>query len=332
MKNTNTRVIVTILLSVCCHGAFAATPLERCGYQTLRIVMEQLPNTSDWLSWYNENNDAMWVYNQHMDIYGYVAADGSWGQNYKNEFGGWPSDTELHNLWGYNWGDAVAMTVWVWESQCGRIKETDIIFNPSYTWTTDPLAAEGNSSVLYYTSILYHEMGHSWGLQTRNETYDYDVPTVMHYYKSSMVQDVHTIHTPDAKMLRENYSNQTSAPDRLDMGVHSKNAQGTWQNASTNKRNYIQGEPLSVYGMLVENVGNKGASNVRLRFYLSENRTISVSDYLIDEWSWGSFAKATWSVFNFENMTIPSDIPAGNYYVGALISVDGYSQDDLYDN
>jgi len=321
-----------ILALFCWNTSLHAATLEACGYHDLSLVMEQLP--ADWDPWYTRNNDSMWLWNQYMDIYRYVDDDGTWGKNGENEFGGWPSDADLFNQWGFHWNGFLAYTVWSWGCECCRITESDVVFNPAYAWTADRDYAEDNpDSVIYYDSVLLHEMRHNWGMQTRNEDYDYAHPTVMHSYIRRSVQDRMTIHYPEAYLIRRQYDDQTSVITRRNMVVVSKYADHTWKNATTDKTNYYAGDNISVYDITVENVGTEDLSNVHIRLYLSTNRIISTGDTQIGDWYWTSFPAEAYGVYDFTGMTIPLDLPAGTYYVGALMTVNGYASDDLsYDN
>jgi hypothetical protein len=66
---------------------------------------------------------------------------------------------------------------------------------------------------------------------------------------------------------------------------------------------------------------------------LSSNRTISTSDYQLGTyWFWTTFPAEAYNVSNYTT-TIPANIPPGVYYVGAIISVDGFGSDDYpYNN
>jgi fibronectin type 3 domain-containing protein len=304
-----------------------AATLEACGYHDLNLVMEQLP--SDWTPWYTRNNDSMWLWNQYMDIYRFSANDGGWGRNSENEFGGWPSNADLNSTWGFNWGSALAMTVFRWNCTCCEIIESDVVFNPAFTWTADRDVAEDNpASYLYYDSILLHEMGHNWGMQTRNEDYNYSQPTVMHSYNRYSVQDRMTIHYPEAYLIRRQYDDQKSIPSLSNFMVVSKYANGSWANSWTDKSTYYQGEAITVNNLTVENTGTTTLSNPHIRLYLSSNRTISTADTQLGDWNWGSFGAESYGVYDFST-TIPSSIAPGQYYVGALVTINGYSGDDL---
>ena len=53
-------------------------------------------------------------------------------------------------------------------------------------------------------------------------------------------------------------------------------------------------------------------------FYLSIDRTITTGDYLMGSyWEWTTFPAESYYVGNF-SVQIPSNVPPGQYYVGAL--------------
>jgi V8-like Glu-specific endopeptidase len=71
---------------------------------------------------------------------------------------------------------------------------------------------------------------------------------------------------------------------------------------------------------IVENIGGVASDNYRAIFYISNNTTISTSDYVfghIDLETVEAGAKDEYSVFG----PIPDEIPGGSYYVGAILTV-----------
>lgn len=325
MKSSH-RATLLVVAGALAVGASvrAATTLLYCGYQNLDIVMEQVPTS--W-SAYDDNNDAMWMYNQWMDIFRYTADDGTWGDNGDNEFGGFPTSSQLMSTWGFGWSSSdIGATVFNWSCECCRLKETDVVFNAAKTFTYSRSAAEYSSSY-YYHSVLLHELGHVWGMQTKNETYNYDDPTVMHAYSNDVVQDYLQLHKPEAYLIRRSYDRDLSIPSMENMSVTSKYADGNWEPTTTDRYKYFQGSDLDIYDLTVENTGTRDLSDVRLRIYLSTNRTISTSDHLCGEWTWSSFNDESWWTGDLIGNTIPSDV-CGDFWVGALVTHDGYSGDD----
>ena len=323
--------VVFYLIFLSCPSPVLSNALEYCGYQNIYINMQQVPTS--WGEW-GKNNGHMWLYNQYMDIYRYHDYDGYWGRNGDNEFGGYPSDADLYSNWGFHWGSSdLAMTCYSWYCKCCRIYESDIVFNPAYSWTLDKDYAEDHpGSVILYDTCLLHELGHSWGMQDENEDYSYWEPTVMHAYNGWVVEDSMNIHVPEAWAIRRDYSNQESIPALTNMAVHSKYADGShlnWANSTTNKTSYKAGESITVSRLTVENTGTTNLNNVHIRLYLSTDRYIDTYDTQIGDWYWGSFGSEAYGIYDFTT-TVPSGLPDGNYYVGALITYNGYYEDDFW--
>lgn len=314
----------------------ARAALCYCGYFDLFLTMEQVP--SDWWS-YDENNSSMWEFNQVMDIFRYVASDGGIGDNSDNEFAGWVSQSTLNSLYGFNWGSALALNITWFPSGCPccEMSQTDIMFNPAYSWTESFDYALGNNSVINYKPVVYHELGHAWGLQRGScvEDYSYNRPSIMHAYYSNIVEDGLGMHSWDAYALRELYDNQTSVPARQDIGVESYYSNGgSLANTTTNTTYYQPGDPITIRDITVENMSSASTSNLRIRFFLSTNDIISTGDTQIGSyWNWSSFSAGSWWTGDLST-SIPSNMAPGTYYVGAIVSRNGssYSGDNYSNN
>ncbi len=306
------------------------TPLCACGYHDLFLTMEQVP--SGWWD-YSHNESAMWQWNQFMDIYRYTLDDGTWGHNGENEFGGWPSDADLWSTWGFLWGGGLAMTIQAWYGHvCAEIAETDVVFNPAYSWWQDFSDTLGYSSRILYRPVLMHELGHSWGMQRGSciEDYSYDRLSVMHAYYSSVVEDGWGIHHWDAFAIRYMYFDQTPILFPKDVGVESYYASSGLHNATTDDVVYSTGDSITINNLTVENMSRLPVWNLRIRLWLSTNRVISEADHQMGtDWSWITFpAESYWT--GSLTTTVPN-APTGAYYVGAIVTTDGdaYDQDDL---
>ncbi len=303
-----------------------------CGYQDLFLVMQQLP--SNWWE-YPINDQSMWVWNRFMDVYRYVDADGYYGHNGDNEFGGYPSSADLNDIYGYMWGSStLAVTYSYYWPTCGEIIEADVFWNPAYSWTSDANFAIGNSGVVLQRPVTMHELGHTWGSQRVSyvETYDYDVATVMQPYYDDIVEDGWGIHVNDAYLFRRIYDAQTPILPFQDVGVESYYGSNGLNNSWTNATTYTPGSSITLNNVLVENNGFFPQGDVRVRFFLSTNRTISTGDRQMGGyWFWSSFCGECSSVGDY-TMTIPSDTPPGTYYVGAIVSVNGFENDNFTQN
>jgi hypothetical protein len=304
-----------------------------CGSQTLPINFEMVPTTF-WNYAVDESLMADW--NRYMDLYRILQSDGGYGNNTRNEMGGWASDADISRIYGFNpafsWGGALAVTVTFANANCGRILQTDIFFNPAYSFSDNETLTIGNSSVYNYRVTQAHELGHTWGAQrgTYTETYDYDVPTVMQGIASQIVENGRGIHSTDAYMIRRNYQSVTPIRSVADVGVESYYNSNGQKISTTNALTYTAGNSITLNNVQVENTGNAAVSDMRLRFYLSTDRNITTSDYQLGTdayWYWTSFAAEQYNVGTY-NTTIPANIPTGTYYVGAIISANGFGGDD----
>ncbi|MBD3288225.1 PKD domain-containing protein [candidate division KSB1 bacterium] len=302
--------------------------LGACGYQDLHIVMEQVD--AAWWS-YPINDQCMASWNNYMDIFRFSVDDGTYGDNSENEFCGFVSDSDLNSVYGFNWGSGIAMCITWQYPDCGEITQSDVMWNSSYTWTSDPDFALGNSSVILLRPVNMHELGHCWGymLQSYTETYDYDHPSVMHSYYSDIVEDGCGIHTPDAYLIRAQYDDQSSIINIDDIGVESYYASNGLINSTTNKSSYVLGESITIENVTVENMSNSDLSDVRIRFYLSTDRNITTADYQMGGyWYWVTFTAEAYNTSDY-TMNIPASIPSGDYFIGMIVTINGFGSDDF---
>ncbi len=315
-------------------GALAPTggTLGACGYHNLDLVMEQVP--TNWWE-YAINNDSMYVWNQAMDIYRFVPDDGSWANNSTNEFAGYPSNADVNNQYGFGWGPgALAMTITTMgggQPTCGRIIQSDICWNPAYSWTDD-FSISLNGAPLLLRPINMHELGHSWGEQLGIyvETYDYDVATVMQPYYNNIIEDGWGVHSNDAYLIRRIYDDQRGINGAIrDVGVESYYGLNGLNNSTTNASVYTPGQSITINNVLVENMGYNAVSDMRIRFFLSTNNIISTGDSQLGSyWFWASFPGEAYNVSSYTT-AIPTNLPPGTYYVGAIITINGFGNDDL---
>lgn len=80
---------------------------------------------------------------------------------------------------------------------------------------------------------------------------------------------------------------------------------------------YYQGESINVIHR-TWNFGDRPADDVHLEFRASTNTIISTFDTLMEERFYGTLAVGS-SIFVNSIVQIPSDLPAGNYYIGTIV-------------
>lgn len=319
--------------------------LGACNYQNVYISIKKNDDVPGFASWAVIDQYARDIYDVHMNIFTNTpgSSNGTWGAgNNKSEIIGWPSSSTLAanyvvNGVGYTWSPstlAVYFAYRVSNSACSRIKEVDIAFNPTYDWTTDWNTAFQTNAVNYRAAIL-HETAHAWGYQvdTQNypETYDYGQPSVMHGYRFNQIwEDGKEIHSKDAQVLRSLYDDQTTIKDVDDLGVESYKAVSGigLVNGYVNHSSVASGETMRVYNVTVENNSNVSQSGVRVRFYLSMNRTLGGSDHLVGNYSLGSMNAVTRIINSY--LLDTDGVPPGTYYIGMKVSRGGtaYNGDD----
>jgi len=292
-----------------------------CGNRGRPFNMEQV--STAWWEWY-VNNNSMWMWNQWVDLFRYVPDDGSYGANGVSEFAGYPSGS-FH---GFAWNGALAMTVtWTIFGSCGIITESDVAWNPAYSWTNDFFVGF-NGTAINQLPVTGHELGHTHGLQRGSEQYNYDFVSIMHAYYSNVVEDGWGIHASDAINTRANYGSSTGI---VDMGVESYYASNGLNNSWTNSTFFRPGNTITVNNVTVENTSQFTAFNVNIRLYLSTNQTISTGDRLIGDWVWGSFCGNCQNVGTYTT-SIPTNTPPGTYWVGAIMTINNYAGDGFGSN
>jgi hypothetical protein len=84
-------------------------------------------------------------------------------------------------------------------------------------------------------------------------------------------------------------------------------------------------DTIKLSSITVENMSPYPLSNVHIRFFLSTDNVIAADDYPLGDYRWGTFGGESSGTYDY-TMTIPT-IPRGTYYVGALVTIDGYEDD-----
>lgn len=92
--------------------------------------------------------------------------------------------------------------------------------------------------------------------------------------------------------------------------------------------NVLAGQSVTVYRVTVENCSEDAQTGVRLRLYLSTNRSLTSSDHLVGNYSLGTISPVTRIIDSYDLDT--EGIPPGTYYVGMKVSRGGtaYNDDD----
>jgi hypothetical protein len=206
-------------------------------------------------------------------------------------------------------------------ASCGTFTETDVIMNADFArgWTPDAIPDfDDNSGPAMYGATAVHEIGHTLGFH-----HNFDNVSTMNYYEDYAAR---YIGMSDAAIARSHYAAQAKSVSDLSAlpfwyEVPYKQYDGT-EPMSLSATSVAAGGKVNIRNFTIENVGTSSMTNVNLRFYLSTDTTITTGDHAIGSVTAGTlganfFADDEGKGFDF---TIPNTVPAGTYYVGAVIT------------
>jgi hypothetical protein len=142
-----------------------------------------------------------------------VVRDSSAPQGLRNNTNNviWGDDVE-----GDAFGDAVAVTRWLYRPSSNTITEADVIFNRGRNWNSyrgTLRSASGGGTLYDLRRVALHEFGHVLGLGHPNE-HGQSVPAIM----NSRVSNTDSLQSDDAEGVRSIYGTPTSR-DRLYAGA-----------------------------------------------------------------------------------------------------------------
>ena len=307
-----------------------------CGYRTVSY------NLACWLP---DNNNFNWFNDAEFDWDNAVnySGSGGWlfgfatsgGNPIRNELpvanngrsnGAVPSDAQMiaggYGSWAAN-GSPNGICFYWWTGNCGRITEADIFVNPVNA-----------GDELQFRKSVVHEMGHALGLG-HEDRYLADMVSgtwraVPNYVLSSYYLKLDDLQGGRSMMAWANANagaswSQASWRDIQTVGQTHPNA-GTSGDIGPNVTTLSTfaanvGQTIQINRMHVENRGTAGYGGaVTLKIYFSTNNIISSADYEVWSGGWGSYP-AEGASYNFSlNITIPTTIPTGNYYIGWILT------------
>ena len=222
---------------------------------------------------------------------------------------------------GYDTWDVLSANgvCYTWVDSNNRVRETDILINPAIA-----------ANEAQFRKSLTHEYGHAL-------TLDHETARMALLYPGTFRQP------PNYASLWYSRRDDHQGVRSMLQWVNANIGAGTWDVAQfTDMATWSQahdnpgtagnlvmtqistetvhhGDIATLNFVHVENRGNVAAQNVRLKFYLSTNEVISASDHEIASFTWNTFT-SWWS--GSLNVQIPSTVPAGQYFLGWIITTD----------
>jgi hypothetical protein len=287
-------------------------------YAHLPIVVNNFP--ASFSPWSPEDQYEMsrWNYYASGVFRVYTTPTGTYGWgNGVFDLAGWPSSTDLQNMYGSGW-DAITIGVtFLRYDSGGWIIEADIALNPAFSFTLDDEWVYNGGSAQPFRQVMTHELGHMHGLN-----HQFNFLSVMNYMPANF-RFFGLPYMDDAAGIRSEYPG--NAVSLTDLGIYLYYESG-YQSVSdaTMTRSVNAGGTLTVNNYHLENVGTTTVGTPTVEWYLTSGRNFSSTYYYL-----GSSTYSSLSPFNYftpstvqRSFTVPTTVAAGNYYLAALIRND----------
>lgn len=215
---------------------------------------------------------------------------------------------------------------------CAGFTETDVVVNAGFPtgWTGDWFApgndARGGAATVQATVL--HEVGHTLGLH-----HIFDIPqgagfgnslSTMNYLNDDVGKFVSRI---DAKTLRTEYP--AAARSFVDVAIYPyvyANDKYKQTYTALSKTSVLPDEALTVGPWLVQSIGSQKAGPFRITFYIfpaGSRPYPQPTDVAIGNVDFSSADADAEAALNDTPLKVPAGTPAGNYWVGAIVTVGG---------
>lgn len=278
------------------------------------ILMNQLP--SAFTPWSPEDQYAMSAWNYYADVFRvYVSPTGTYGwQNNVFDIAGWPSSTDLQNVYGVPWDSSTVATTFRRFDANNRIIEADIAFNPAFSFTVDDEAIYDGMNAKAFRHAVTHELGHVLGAEhnfTALATMNY-LPNGYSFFGLPYMDDVQAI--------RVGYP--ANVQSREDLAVYLYRAIGSANvSQALFETSVSSGGTITVSHYHVENAGTTTITTPTIEWYLTTQRHFSAAYYYLGTSTYPSLAPFQYFLPDtvHRTFTVPTNVPAGQYYLAAYI-------------
>lgn len=216
---------------------------------------------------------------------------------------------------------------------CGSFVETDVIVNGGFPtgWTGDWYATGNDSqggAAIVQTTVL-HEVGHTLGLHhvfdlASGAGYGNSFST-MNYLNDDVGKFVTRM---DSKTVRMEYPD--AARSLVDVGIFPfvyGNGQYKQFYAAPSKTSLLPSESFTLSNWLIQNIGSQKTGAIRVTFYLfpaGSRPYPQPGDLAVGNVDIGGGAEVDAEAdMNGTPLVVPQSTPAGNYWLGAIVTVNG---------
>ena len=243
----------------------------------------------------------------------------AWG-NGRNDIAGWVNNATMISQFGQGWGSSTLAVCWTRWNGSNCIVEADIAMNPAFSWTTVDCNTYYNSNLYNTHRTFLHELGHAWGAN-----HSFNALSVMNYAPKKF-RAYTQLQADDTMGLRDAYP--ARAVSRTDIGVYGYYANGfqNYTDSGVSPTSVNAGSTVTVTNFVIENSGTNTVSPL-VNWYLVPNICSFSGSRYIGRTTHSSLARDSFFRTS-RTLTIPSSIPAGNYYLAASVA----SSDSVSEN
>ncbi|KAG8526102.1 uncharacterized protein KY384_000095 [Bacidia gigantensis] len=287
------------------------------GYTDPPIVVNSFPH--NWY-WYPEDQYQMskWNYysNDLFRVYTNPTGNFAWG-NGRFDLDGWPDNATMQSQYGYTWGSNTLGITFA-NSNGGHFSEADIALNPAFSWTLDDEWCWASGPAQSFRATMLHELGHMFGLD-----HDFNYLSIMNYAPSAF-RAYAIPYADDAEGARALYPGR--AIGRSDLAIYLFYSVGYQNWTDANYPSSVDaGAYMNINHFHIENTGTATINNPSIQWYLTTSLNYSDPYYYLGTTNYnGSIARFSyWDPNSLSlNLSVPTYVPGGNYYLNAYIPND----------